>query len=202
MRLYLIRHSLTPDTGKRLSSTDTSISLSAEGQALATQLGEHLADVPLTAVYTSPYQRCRETAAAVARGRKLRPKVVDAFVEADYGKWQGRPLKSLYRLKAWQELMMSASRFRFPQGETLHEVQTRAVAAVEQLVARHPDESVAVSSHGDVIKVILAYYLGLPLDLAHRVDPIPASVSIVDVPKQGIPRVPVVNYTVDTARWR
>jgi broad specificity phosphatase PhoE len=201
MRLYLIRHSLTPDTGKRLSSADTSISLSAEGEALATQLGAHLAAVPFVAVYTSPYQRCRQTAAAVARGRRLRPRVVEAFVEADYGKWRGRPLKSLYRLQAWQELMTRASRFRFPEGETLAEVQARAVAAIEELVTRHPEGSVVVSSHGDVIKVILAYYLGLPLDLAHRVDPIPASVSIVDIPKRGMPRVPVVNYTVDTGRW-
>ncbi|MGA9596881.1 MAG: histidine phosphatase family protein [Acidimicrobiia bacterium] len=202
MRLYLIRHSLTPDTGKRLSSTDQSISLSPEGLALATRLGEHLRDVPLNAIYSSPHRRCRETAAAVARGRKLRPRVADAFVEADYGKWRGRPLKSLYRLKAWQELMLSASRFRFPGGEMLSEVQARAVAGIEQLVARHPDEQVAVASHGDVIKVIVAYYLGLPLDLSHRIEPMAASVSIVDIPKQGAPRVPVLNYTVDTGRWR
>jgi broad specificity phosphatase PhoE len=202
MRLYLIRHSLTPDTGKRLSSTDQSVSLSPEGSELARRLGEHLREVPLSAIYTSPYQRCRETASAVARGRKLRPRVADGFVEADYGKWRGRPLKSLYRLKAWQELMMSASRFRFPEGETLSEVQGRAVSGVEDLVAKHPDEPVAVASHGDVIKVILAYYLGLPLDLSHRIEPVPASVSVVDIPKQGSPRVPVMNYTVDTGRWR
>ena len=201
MRLYLIRHSLTPETGKRLSSQDATISLSPQGLTMAAQLGEHLAEIPLAAVYTSPHQRCRETASAITRGRKIRPRLAPAFVEADYGKWLGRPLKSLYRMKAWQQLMASPSRFRFPEGESLIEVQTRAVAGVEALAARHSNESVAVSTHGDIIKLILAHYIGIPLDLAHRIDPTPASVSIVDIPLQGPPRVPAFNYTVDTGRW-
>jgi probable phosphoglycerate mutase len=201
MRLYLIRHSLTPETGKRLSSKDPTISLSPQGLAIAADLGKSLAQIPLTAIYTSPHQRCRETAAAVASGRRIRPKIDKAFVEADYGKWLGRPLKSLYRLKAWQEMLSSASRFRFPDGETLQEAQLRAVAGVEVLCDRHPDEAIAVASHGDVIKVILAYYLGIPLDLSSRIDPMAASVSIVDIPKAGSPRVLVFNYMPDPGRW-
>ena len=202
MRLLLIRHSLTPETGKRLSSQDPNISLSPQGLSIAADLGEDLAQIPLAAIYTSPHQRCRETATAVASGRQIRPKIDKAFVEADYGKWLGRPLKSLYRLKAWQEMLGSASRFRFPEGETLQEAQTRAIAGVEVLAARHPGDVIAVASHGDIIKVILAYYLGIPLDLANRIDPMPASVSIVDIPKTGSPRVPVFNYVPDPARWR
>lgn len=202
MRLYLIRHSLTPQTGKRLSSTDSTISLSPQGLSIATDLGQHLAQIPLAAIYTSPHQRCRETAAAIAAGRRIRPRIDEAFAEADYGKWLGRPLKSLYRLKAWQEMLGSASRFRFPEGETLHEAQTRAVSGVEALCERHPNDAIAVSSHGDIIKVILAYYLGIPLDLANRIDPMPASVSVVDIPRTGSPRVPVINYVPDPGRWR
>ncbi len=202
MRLHLIRHSLTPETGKRLSSLDPDISLSPRGQAIATELGEYLSAVPLEAIYTSPHQRCRQTAAAIARGRRIRPRIDKAFIEADYGRWLGRPLKSLYRLKAWQDLMANASRFRFPDGETLQEVQTRAVTGVENLAARHAGESIAVSSHGDVIKVILAHYLGVPLDHAHRLDPVPASVSIVVIPEVGPARVPVFNAVPDAGRWK
>ena len=202
MRLHLIRHSLTPETGKRLSSRDPDISLSEPGRSIAEELGDFLYDVPLAAIYTSPHRRCRETAAAVARGRRIRPRANKAFIEADYGKWLGRPLKSLYRLKAWQDLMANASRFRFPEGETLQEVQNRAVAGVEALVAKHPDDSIAVSSHGDVIKVILVHYLGMPLDLSHRIDPRPASVSIIDIPKSGQVRVPVLNAVPDAGRWQ
>lgn len=202
MRVHLIRHSLTPDTGKRLSSRDPELALSKEGQALAEQLGRSLEQVPLAAIYTSPHQRCVETASAVARGRRIRPRVNRAFIEADYGKWVGRPLKSLYRLKAWQDMISSPSRFRFPEGETLQEAQIRAVAGIEELASKHADEAIAVASHGDIIKVIVAHYLGLPLDLSGRIDPMPASVSIVDIPKKGSPRVPVFNHTVDPGRWR
>ena len=202
MRLHLIRHSLTPETGKRLSSLDPDISLSPQGRQVAEELAEFLFEVPLQAIYTSPHQRCRETASALARGRRIRPRIDKAFVEADYGKWLGRPLKSLYRLKAWQDLMASASRFRFPDGETLQEVQSRAVAGVESLAGRHPDDSIAVSTHGDIIKVILAHYLGTPLDLSHRIDPRPASVSIVEIAKAGHVRVPVFNAVPNAGRWQ
>ncbi len=200
MRVYLIRHSVTSETGKRLSSLDPDISLSPQGREMADALAEYLSSAKVAAIYTSPHQRCRETASAVARGRGLRVRVDKAFIEADYGKWLGRPLKSLYRLKAWRELMASASRFRFPEGETLREVQTRAVAGIEALAEKHADDSIVVSSHGDVIKVILAHYLGTPLDLSHRVEVSAASVSIVDIFRSGPVRVPVVNAVPDGRR--
>ena len=201
MRLHLIRHSLTPETGKRLSSVDPEISLSEPGQTLADELGAYLAPVPLTAVYTSPHQRCRQTAAAIARGRGIRTRIDRAFVEADYGKWLGRPLKSLYRLKAWQDLLANPSRFRFPDGETLHDAQQRAVAGVETLLARHPDEQVAVATHGDIVKVIVAHYAGIPLDLSGRINPAPASVTVLDVPRQGSAHLVAFNAAADAGRW-
>ena len=201
MRLHLIRHSLTPETGKRLSSLDPDISLSPQGKEIAEDLGGFLSGVELAAIYTSPHQRCRETAAAIAKGRGIRPRTDKAFIEADYGKWLGRPLKSLFRLKAWQQLHANPSRFRFPDGETLQEVQDRAVAGVEALVAKHPDEQVAVATHGDVIKVIVAYYLGIPLDLSGRINAVPAGVSTLDVPAKGPTQLVAFNAVPDAGRW-
>ena len=80
MRVYLIRHSLTAETGKRLSSLDSDIPLSPKGQELATQLAEYLSSAEVKAIYTSPHQRCRETASAVAKGRGLRPRIDKAFM--------------------------------------------------------------------------------------------------------------------------
>jgi probable phosphoglycerate mutase len=202
MRLHLIRHSLTSETGKRLSSVDPDIALSPQGQTLAAGLGDFLSSAPMTAIYTSPHRRCRETAAAVARGRRIRPRIDRSFIEADYGKWLGRPLKSLYRVNAWQQLLANPSRFRFPDGETLQEVQSRAVAGVEALATRHAGEPVTVVSHGDVIKVIVAHFLGVPLDLSHRLDPVPASFSVIEIPAGGSARLSVFNATPDARRWR
>ena len=201
MRLYLIRHAATAETGKRLSSADPAIPLSSEGEAMAAQLAEQLASLNLAAVYSSPTQRCRQTVAALARQRGLRLRTVKDLVEADYGSWLGRPLRSAYKLKAWGRLMASPARFRFPEGETLSEVQWRAVAAVEHLAGKHGGEAVAVASHADVIRVILAYYLGMPLDLVHRINVQPASVSIVDLFPSGYVAVPVVNQVLDPGSW-
>lgn len=202
MRLYLIRHAVTAETGKRLSSADPSIQLSSDGEAMAADLAEHLTAVDLAAVYTSPVERCRQTVAPLAVQRGLRPRKIGAFAEADYGTWLGRPLRSVFKLKAWGRLMASPARFRFPEGETLSEVQWRAVAAVERLAESHRGESVAMGSHADVIRVILANYLGMPLDLIHRINVLPASVSIVDLAPSGAVAVPVVNHVVDPGRWR
>jgi broad specificity phosphatase PhoE len=202
MRLYLIRHAVTPETGKRLSSLDPDISLSAAGQAMAKELGKHLSPIQFDAIYSSPVQRCRETASAVATGRKLRVRSDKAFTEADFGTWLGRPLRSLYKLKAWQELMTSASRFRFPEGETLEEVQRRSVAGVERLAVQHKNSTIAVATHADVIRVVLAHYLGMPLDLVHRLDAGPASVSVIDLHPSGPVQVPMMNHMGDPGRWR
>ena len=201
MRLHLIRHAVTAETGKRLSSADPGIRLSPEGEAMALGLADHLAGVGIAAVYSSPIERCRQTVAPLARAHGLRLRQMSDFAEADYGKWLGRPLRSVSKLEAWGRLMTSPARFRFPDGETLSEVQWRAVAAVEQLATTHASESVAVGSHADVIRVILANYLGTPLDLIHRINVLPASVSIVDLSPSGEVAVPVVNHVSDPGRW-
>ncbi|MEA2000919.1 MAG: histidine phosphatase family protein [Actinomycetota bacterium] len=202
MRLYLIRHAVTAETGRKLSGRIAGIPLSPEGRDMATAIAEHLSPVSFKAIYTSPIERCQETAGALAAGRPIRPRIDKAFMEADYGRWSGRPLKSLYKLKAWGNLMTSASRFRFPEGETLAEVQARAVAGVERLATEHRDSPVALASHADVIRTILVHYLGAPLDLIHRLDVLPASVSIVDLYPSGAVRVPVLNHIADPGRWR
>jgi probable phosphoglycerate mutase len=153
-----------------------------------------LAHLRPRALVTSPLERCRETAEIVG-GALHRTAVVDeAYIEADYGSWSGRRLSSLRRLKGWSSLMAGASRFRFPQGETLDEVRIRAVGATEGLAGSLPAGAVAiVVSHADVIRVLLAHYLGMSLDLVHRLRVAPASVSVVELPSQGTPLVSVVN---------
>jgi probable phosphoglycerate mutase len=202
MRLYLIRHAVTAETGRKLSSKDPKIPLSAAGQQMAAALAEHLSSVELQAIYTSPMTRCRQTIAPLAAARGIPIRSDKAFVEADYGTWLGRPLASVFKLKAWSNLMATPSRFRFPEGDTLREVQQRAVAAVERLAETHQGQPVAVGSHADIIRGILAHYLGSPLDLIHRINISPASVSIVELHKSGQVLVPVMNHVADVGSWR
>ena len=190
-----MRHGVTRETGTLLTGRLPGVGLSDTGQAAARSTAEQLIDAKWAAAYTSPVQRCRETATIVASPHGLRPTVERRFIEADYGRWSGRQLKSLYKLKAWGDLMRSASRFRFPDGETLGEVQARAVAALENVAAHHPKDDVLIVSHSDVIRSLICNYLGIPLDLIHRIHVSPTSLTIIELYKGGMVRVPVVNQT-------
>ena len=194
MRCHLIRHAVTADTGRILSGRLTGIPLSLEGVGMARLAADHLVGIGAVAVYTSPLQRCRETGRIIAEAASL-PLLTDrSFVEVDYGTWSGRRLRDLYRLKAWQRLMRHPARFRFPEGETLGEVRSRAVSGLESLAERHGDEGVIVVSHGDVIRSLVCHYLGMDGDLIHRLDVAPASISVIDLDAGGAVSVPVVNH--------
>ena len=195
-RLLLVRHAPTAETGKVLTGRTPGVGLHAEGRAIAEALGLALARKQVDSVYSSPVLRCRQTAASIAGPHTLKPVTVGGLAEVDYGAWAGRTLKSLSRTKLWAELFVAPSRVRFPDGETLREVQARAIAACEEIAARHPKDHVAVVSHGDVLKAILAHYLGTPLDLFQRIHVGTASLSIVDVPPAGSPSVIAVNRII------
>lgn len=202
MRLFLVRHAVTPETGRILTGRLPGVGLSETGWAMARAVATHLDGQRFSALYSSPIQRCHETASAIGEVSGHEPIIDDRFQEVDYGKWAGRKLGDLYKLKSWRGLFVAASRFRFPEGETLDDVRHRAASAVEDLAARHPKDKIVVVSHSDVIRVLLAHYLGMPLDLVHRLDVLPASVSVVDLPKGAPPRVGVINHVADIERWR
>ena len=118
------------------------------------------------------------------------------MVEVDYGGWQGADLRELSKLPEWGQVQHYPSVFRFPGGETLREVQARGVSAIEYLRSTHPDQVVAVFSHGDLIRTVLAHYLGVPLDLFQRIAIATASVSVLGF-FDGRPMVLGVNYVAE-----
>ncbi|MDQ3940859.1 MAG: histidine phosphatase family protein, partial [Actinomycetota bacterium] len=99
--------------------------------------------------------------------------------------WTNRPLKALARTKLWSSVQRWPSAVRFPDGETLREVQARAVDAVETIAQEHPKDVVCCVSHGDVIKLIVAHYLGVHIDLFQRIVVAPASISVVALTDHG-----------------
>ena len=193
MRLLLVRHGVTSETGRALTGRLPGVALSDMGRLDAAVVADRLSRRPIVAAYTSPIRRCRETARIVAGPHRLTPVTDRRAIEVDYGTWSGRKLADLNRLKAWGRLMAAPSRFRFPEGETLGEVQARAVEAVEEVAARHGTDEVLLVSHADVIRVLLCHYLGMPLDLIHRLNVAPCSLSVIDLAAEGTVHVPVVN---------
>ena len=192
--LLLIRHSVTESTGKQLSGSLPGIHLSQKGQDQARLLAERLSPLRIAGIYASPLERCVETAEAIAQGRGMDVQRVPALEEVGYGRWTGRPLAQLARTKLWKRLHQAPSTITFPEGESLAEVQRRSMAALEEIVASHPRATVAVVTHADVIRLVLAQVAGVHLDLYQRLTVSPASVSAVSIGDQG-PRVLLVNDT-------
>jgi probable phosphoglycerate mutase len=154
--------------------------------------------VQLSAIYASPLERCRQTAASVASGRGLRVRIDAELGEVDYGAWTGRPLRQLGRTRLWKLVQTTPSRARFPGGESLVETQQRLIRAAERIAADHPRRVVAVVSHGDPIRLLLCHLAGAHIDLFQRLVVEPASVSAVAI-GEGSPRILRVNDTGDLA---
>ncbi len=137
--------------------------------------------------------RCLETARTIADLKELPITELPEVGEVRYGKWEGKKIKKLAKKREWYAVQHYPSRFTFPDGESFSEVKFRAVSAIESLVTRHEKEIVAVVSHADVIKLVLAHYLGVPLDLFQRTGLSPASVSVLALSANGTVRVLRIN---------
>jgi len=184
--LLLIRHATTAATGKRLGGR-TEASLDDGGRSQASATAARLADLPVKAVYTSPLARTRETAEVIAEPLGLDVTPHEGLLEVEYGRWTDRPLKQVARTKLWPVIQSRPSLVRFPEGETIRAAQLRAVEAVEELVAAHTRDVVAAVTHADVIKAVVAFYIGQPLDLFQRLHVAPASVTALQLAPGGHP---------------
>jgi probable phosphoglycerate mutase len=178
MILLLIRHASNDSIGSYVAGRRPGLHLNAEGVRQAEALAERLRPVHLEAIYSSPLERARETAEPIARGRALEIGIEPSFIEIDYGEWAGVDMGDLGRDPRWRQWNEARSTTRVPGGELMVETQTRVVAGIERLRERHPNETIAVVSHGDPIRSAIAYYGGIPIDLSTRLEIGLASVSV------------------------
>ncbi|MBI5930204.1 MAG: MSMEG_4193 family putative phosphomutase [Chloroflexi bacterium] len=195
-RILLVRHAVNDfvKTG-RLAGWTPGVHLNAEGLAQAAAAGKRLEDVSLTAIYASPLERTVETAEAILQYHpKLNLQLEEKIGELRYGKWEGGELRKLNQKRRWYTVQHFPSRMQFPHGETIRAAQARAVDVMELLVERHENGTVAVVSHSDIIKLILAYYLGMHLDMYQRLNISPASISVL-ILGENRPMVDVINDT-------
>src|SRR5690349_19321983 len=142
-----------------------------------------------------------ETAAPIADDRRMEVRPEAGVLEVGYGRWTGRPLSQLVRTDLWKRIQRAPGSIRFPDGETLVEVQRRAVEALDAIAARHRRRVVAVVSHADVIRLAVAHYAGVHIDLFQRLIVSPASVSAIAV-GDGVPRILRLNDTGSLADFR
>ncbi|CAN5244671.1 histidine phosphatase family protein [soil metagenome] len=184
--VLFVRHGETPTTGKTLPGRAPGLHLADTGLAQAQAAAERIAPMAkVAAVYASPLERTRETAAPIARALGLRPRALRGLLECDFGEWTGAELKAVRKQPEWKVVQRYPSGFRFPGGESFAEMQLRMVSTVEQLVRRHPGEAVVAVSHADPIKAAVAAALGTHLDLFQRIVVSPCSVTAVSYGVDG-----------------
>jgi len=195
--VVLVRHGQTTTTGSVLPGRAPGLHLSDAGRAQAEAAAARLATLgTVAALYVSPLERTRETAAPIARALGLRPRVARGLLECDFGEWTGRKLAELRKLPEWATVQSAPSTFRFPGGESFPEMQARICGEIDRIVAAHPGERVVCVSHADPIKAAVAHAQGVHLDLFQRTVVSPCSLSVV-IHGAGHPVVLAVNSTGD-----
>ena len=190
--LLLIRHGANDWVHGRLAGWTPGVHLNDDGRSQAAATAARLARLPLDAIYTSPLDRTVETAQAIAGPRGMPLRLVDGLGEVKYGEWQGAELKELYKHELWPGVQFYPSGTRFPGGETLGEAQVRMVATLDALRAQHPNGVIAVVSHADIIKLAVAYYIGMHIDLFQRLEISPCSATALLFTRMG-PRLLAYN---------
>jgi probable phosphoglycerate mutase len=203
MRLVLVRHGAHDLVGVALAGRMPEVALNARGREQAEALGVALAGAELSALYSSPQRRTRETAAAIAHRLHLPVQDAPEFDEIDFGEWTGRTIAELEDAAGgapgWREWVEHRATATPLGGEPFSKVRQRVLEGAERLRRAHPSGCVAVVSHADVIKALLATHLGMSLNELERLDIACASISAIDM-GEGWARVACINCPMLLAR--
>jgi probable phosphomutase (TIGR03848 family) len=192
----LIRHATNDWVGNALAGDLPGVHLNEEGREQARELSHRLSRIKIAAVYSSPLERAIETAEPLANLLGSPVERRPRLIEIGLGQWIGRKVSDLESEPLWRRYNSFRSGTRPPGGELMTEVQTRLIDEMEELRSIHRNDTVALVSHGDVIRSGVALYAGLPIDNMLHIEISPASVSVIELGDSGA-RVVTVNHT----RW-
>ncbi|MBJ7422304.1 MAG: MSMEG_4193 family putative phosphomutase [Ilumatobacteraceae bacterium] len=193
--IIMVRHGKTPSTGKLLPGRAKGLHLSETGKQEALVVAERLSKIKkVAAIYASPLERARETAAPIAKALKQKVIINKGLLECDFGDWTGEELTKLMKLPEWSNVQRAPSTFRFPKGESFTEMQTRMVSTLDDLRKKHSGGVVICVSHADPIKAAVAHAMGTHIDLFQRIVISTCSVTAVSYSSFG-PVVLTVNST-------
>ena len=153
---FLIRHASCSGLGQTLWGRTPGVCLNETGKLEAQRLAERFRGMTLEAIYSSPLERALETAETIARTMKLEVNRNPAFDEIDFGDWTGKSFETLSSDEVWRRFNSVRSATRIPGGESFLEVQTRVVTELDKLSSQHNNARVAIVSHGQIPRRILA----------------------------------------------
>jgi probable phosphoglycerate mutase len=193
--VVLLRHAhSTANLKGLLAGRDNRVGLSERGKKEALELADYLLSQKFDAIYSSPLKRCQETLAPYLQSAKPEVKYVDELVEMEYGEWSGKSLARLSKEKLWGSIQSRPSTVRFPKGESFLEMSGRANQIVLDLAKNKA--RILMVTHGDVIKAIVAFHLGMPLDSFQRILIDPASITRIKIPSSQLLALNSISHLV------
>jgi probable phosphoglycerate mutase len=191
----LIRHGESEGIYERLAGRSAGFGLNTTGLEQAHLTGEHVARrLKISHIYSSPRQRARETAAILGTHCGCEVDINEAFDECAYGDWTGRKFSDLEKIEEWSTFNAFRSAVAAPGGESVRDVQCRAVAEILRIRAALDAQAIAIVTHADVIRSIVTFFAGVPLDLLLRFTIDPASVTVIELAENQC-RIQCVNRT-------
>lgn len=177
---YLVRHAAHDNLGNFLAGRSEGIRLGRAGRAQAARLARRLRRVQFGSVFSSPRERTRQTAAAIAKESDTGTiEICKELDEINFGSWSGKSFDELNSDRRWRLWNEYRGRASTPAGETMHDVEQRVIACMRKIDGNSDSHSVVLVSHADVIKAAVAYVLRLPPDEIFRFDIAPASISTI-----------------------
>jgi len=182
---YLIRHGSNDFIGRALAGRLPSVHLNEQGRAEAQRVVGKLRAKPIRHIFSSPMERCRETAHPLATALGLRMQISEALNEVDFGDWEGAETKALEADERWRQWNAFRTGHQLPKGETMISIQARMANEMIRLKNEFLGEHIALVSHGDPIRAVLCYWLGMPLDFLPRLEVAPGSVNIATISEHG-----------------
>jgi probable phosphoglycerate mutase len=193
----LLRHAAHDNVGGFLAGRMPGLLLGEAGRAQAGRLAERLKRESIATLYCSPRERTRQTADAIAAAGRLEPPgVLEALDEIDFGAWSGRTFEELDGDRTWRAWNARRSEALTAGGESFADVQRRVVGTLEELNGRHPDTTVGLVTHADVIKAAVLHHLRMVADDWWRIEVSPASITRLVIDEGGA-RLLGLNEVID-----
>lgn len=191
--IFLVRHGLSEVTNY-ISGRMPGIHLSKRGKEMVEELSKYFKDITIHKIFSSPIERTFETAHILAHNLDMKVEIKKGLIEMDFGDWTGKKFDELRKDEEWNLFFNKRGSIRIPGGELLLEVQLRMVKTVEETLKTSSDKNIIFVSHGDPIKSLICYYLGIPLDFVNRLQIDMASVSLLRFTDYK-PKVILTNFT-------
>lgn len=183
---YLVRHGTNDWIGKAIAGRTPGVHLNAAGREQAKRIADRLEKEGIQRIVCSPLERCRETAEPLSERIHVPIEISEAVIEINFGDFSGKTLKELEQLPGWKKWNSNRTLLHLPNGENIGAVQARMVQEILRLRRESTGQKIAVFSHGDPLRSIVCYFLGISLDIMSRVEINPGSVSVVTVTENDV----------------